>query len=105
MNAKFTSTVSEALKKDSTKIGLFQTATDNFRSGNSDATSFLGSLEKLFGNNPALLDSLVPQLIAELPEKKVADQLKTVYDKKVVAAKAAASKLPLPIKAPAKVRA
>ena len=104
MNAKFTSTVSEALKKDSTKIGLFQTATDNFRSGNSDATSFLASLEKLFGSNPALLDSIVPQLIAELPEKKVAEQLKIVYEKKVVVAKAAASKLPLPIKAPAKVR-
>jgi len=87
MNPKFTAQVSLLLKKDAAKISQLQTATDNYRSGNSDASGFLSSLEKLFGGDLALLEAVVPPLIAELPEKNLASQLQTAFDRFQVANK------------------
>ena len=78
MNAKFLSLVSTSLKKDASKIVVFQKTTDSYRAGNINATAFIKALENLFGE--ALLDSIITPLILELPEKSLADKLKKEFE-------------------------
>ena len=79
MDKSFQLSVSKLLKGDTKKIMLFQKATDSFRSGGISAADYIVSLEKLFGSD-VLGVSIIPPLIAQLPEKDRASELRKAYE-------------------------
>ena len=79
MDKSFQLSVSKLLKGDTKKIMLFQKATDSFRSGGISAADFIVSLEKLFGSDVSGV-SIIPPLIAQLPEKDRASELRKAYE-------------------------
>ena len=79
MDKSFQLSVSKLLKGDTKKIMLFQKATDSFRSGGVSATDYIVSLDKLFGSD-VVGASIIPPLIAQLPEKDRATELRKAYE-------------------------
>jgi len=79
MDKSFQLSVSKLLKGDTKKIMLFQKATDSFRSGGISAADYIVSLEKLFGSD-VLGVSIIPPLIAQLPEKDRSSELRKAYE-------------------------
>jgi hypothetical protein len=105
MNPNFQKLVSKTLKNDSGKLATFQRSTDTLRAGTLDASRYVSAMDTLFGGAETL-GSILPPLIAELPEKDIAKKLQVAYDKYVKAIKpsaAAVKTVGAVIKAPEKV--
>jgi len=83
MNKMFQRSAQRLLKEDSSKNKSFQKATDSFRSGVLPAEAFLKTIETLFGVEN--VESVIVPLIAELPERAAADDLKAAYSKESAA--------------------
>jgi hypothetical protein len=79
INPKFQQSISKILKGETSKIKLFQKATDDFRSGSISSGEFLDIIKPFFGETD--LEFVVSSLCKELPELDKSKSLNAAFVK------------------------
>ena len=79
INPKFQQSISKILKGETSKIKLFQKATDDFRSGSINSGEFLDIVKPFFGETD--LEFVVSSLCKELPELDKSKSLNAAFVK------------------------